>query len=62
MSFDRHAKLKYYEPYATYRRDIAKLLRYMRSDGKAGLARLHVARMKSAEMQLVNMILEGKFT
>jgi hypothetical protein len=55
------AKLKHFEPYATWRRDIANLLRFMRRDGKAELARLHVARMKDCERQLVDMILEGKF-
>jgi hypothetical protein len=54
-------KLKHCEPYATWRRDIANLLRFMRRDGKAELARLHVARMKDCERKLVDMILEGKF-
>ncbi len=55
-------KLKTFEPYASYRRDIANFLRHMRRDGKASLAAHYVKRMKDAERQLVDMILEGRLS
>ncbi len=55
-------KLKTVEPYASYRRDIANFLRFMRRDDKASLAALYVKRMKDVEHRLVDMILEGRFS
>ena len=59
MTVDRSWKLKYQEPFASNRRDLAKFIRYMRSDGKRELAELFVRRMKDGEQELVG-IMYGK--